>query len=187
MTSSLTDAMSKVVNVLTPFTSEERLRIVSASLMLLGEQGLPIGRSTAASTAGPADNASNPPSQMVGISPQASIWLGKNNLTRDALEQWFHFEQDKVTPLALPGNASARIQQAANTYLVQGLAAFLATGEASFADKEARALCTQFGCYDDNNHSKVLATFGNRITGSKTTGWKLTNPGLAAAAALVRG
>jgi hypothetical protein len=73
-----------------------------------------------------------------------------------------------------------------HTYLMQGFAAFLATGEASFSDKDARDLCEHFGCYDATNHAKYIKEFGNRITGSKNAGWKLTAPGLTAVAELLK-
>ncbi|GGK17241.1 hypothetical protein GCM10011394_28060 [Luteimonas terricola] len=73
-----------------------------------------------------------------------------------------------------------------NTYLMLGIAAFLSTGEASFTDKDARELCEHFGCYDATNHAKYIKEFGNKITGSKSSGWKLTAPGLNAAAELVK-
>lgn len=68
----------------------------------------------------------------------------------------------------------------------QALASRLLGLDPTFSDGEARELCTQFGCYDQGNHSKIYKDFGNRATGSKNAGWKLTNPGLVAAAGLLK-
>lgn len=63
----------------------------------------------------------------------------------------------------------------------------LASGEAKFTDKEARALCTSAGCYDGPNHASTLKARGNWFTGSKEKGWVLTAPGLKHGAALIKG
>ncbi len=185
MASDLTEAMTKLVGVLSPLSQEERIRVVNASLTLLGE-GASAAAKPGATQAGNLAGGANLVS-ISGLSPQAGAWLSKHSVKQEDLEEWFYFDQDKVTPLALPGDATQRSQQVVNAYLVKGLAAFLATGDASFDDQDARDLCTHFGCYDKTNHSKVFKTFGNKFTGSKSSGWKLTAPGLNAAAALIKG
>jgi len=185
MASELTDAVTKVVEVLSPLGSEERVRVVNASLTLLGEgeSSSVISRSNDAGSVSGREGVSDQP----GISAQAAAWLQKNNMSREDLEHWYHFEQDTVTLLTIPEGVSKRSQQAINTYLLLGFAAFLRSGEASFSDKEARDMCRHFGCYDHTNHSKIYKAFGNKITGSKSVGWKLTAPGINAAGSLLRG
>ena len=73
-----------------------------------------------------------------------------------------------------------------NTYLLTGIAALLESGTANFQDETARKNCESLGCYDQNNHSKYMKEFGNKITGSKKTGWKLTGPGLVAGAEILK-
>lgn len=178
MASALTDAMTKVVEVIAPLTSEERVRVIQAAMALLGEQAAPLSKGTKV--------AAPPAGDWSDVAPAAVTWLSKNGLTRQEIEQWFHLEADKTTALALAGNATNRSEQAINTYLMLGFAAFLARGDSSFTDRDARDLCEHFGCYDESNHAKIFREFGNRVTGSKTAGWKLTAPGLAAVATLLR-
>jgi hypothetical protein len=184
MSSNLAGVMAKVVEVLSPLTSEERVRVVNAALTLLGE-GEKSTPAAGAPTTASGSSAANLGDQS-DISPQARAWLTRNSLTKHELENWFHFDQGRVTPIAIPANASTRTEQAINTYLLQGFAAFLASGDAAFGDQEARDLCEHFGCYDKTNHSKVFKSFGNKITGSKSTGWKLTAPGINAAGGLIK-
>lgn len=184
MSSNLAGAMAKVVEVLTPLTSEERVRVVNAALTLLGEGERPPFAAGALMMAS-APSAANLGNQL-DISSQARAWLARNNITKNELENWFHFDQGRVTPIALPANASTRTEQAINTYLLQGFAAFLASGDTAFVDQEARDLCEHFGCYDKTNHAKVFKSFGNKITGSKSAGWKLTSPGINAAGVLIK-
>ena len=184
MSSNLAGAMAKVVEVLSPFTSEERVRVVNAALTLLGEGEKSIPAASvplAASGSGTANLG-----DQSDISHQARMWLARNNITKDELENWFHFDQGRVTLIAIPTDASKRTQQTINTYLLQGLAAYLSTGDAAFEDQEARERCEHFGCYDKTNHAKVFKSFGNKITGSKNGGWKLTAPGINAAGALIK-
>lgn len=182
MSGSLTMAMSKVVELLSPLSSEERKRVVQAAFALLGEGAAPNSSSQASD-----DHAEEVSSGTLPKMPAtASSWLKRTGLTQDQLEQHLYFEGGTAKVISLPGGTSKRIRQVMNTYLMQGLAAFLSTGEPSFTDKEARELCEHFGCYDATNHAKYVKDFGNKITGSKTSGWKLTAPGLTAAAELVK-
>lgn len=182
MSNNLAIAMAKVVEVLSSLAAEERVRVVNAALTLLGD-----GDNSSASSIPMAASSSGAISSndQLGISPQARAWLARNNFPQDQLENWFHFDQGSVIPIHNP-DAPTRSQQAFNTYLLEGFAAFLATGDAAFKDQEARERCEHFGCYDKTNHSKVFKSFGNKITGSKNGGWKLTAPGISAASALIR-
>lgn len=182
MSSALAAAMAKVVEILLPLESDERKRVVQAAFALLGENaslGSPAaGALPAGVDAGGAD--------LQGISPVASAWLTKNKIGREDLEHYLHFDSGKVKVIALPGASSKRIDQVISAYLISGVAALLETGDASFTDQVARSLCEDQGCYDQTNHAKYLKEFGNRITGSKGSGWKLTAPGLTAAAGLIK-
>jgi hypothetical protein len=150
---------------------------MQAAFALLGEEAAPQLGDTADSQGG---------GPVQGVSSAAVPWLKKVQINQDQLEEHLHLDGGTVKVISLPGDAAKRIDQVIHTYLMQGLAAFLATGEASFSDKEARELCEHFGCYDHTNHAKYVKEFGNRITGSKKSGWKLTAPGLSAAAELVK-
>lgn len=182
MSDSLAPAMIKVVDVLSPLDSEQRKRVIQAALALLGEDSIVKGASKHGAKMAEDTAEEAPP----GVAAGAAPWLTKSKLTMDQLQQHLHFEGDAVRVISLPGNAAKKIDQVIHTYLMQGLAAFLSTGGASFTDQEARDLCEHFGCYDTTNHSKYLKEFGNKITGNKTTGWKLTVPGLTAAAELLK-
>ncbi len=182
MSDALASAMTKVIEILTPLDSDQRRRVMQAAFALLGEE--PVLKAPGKQSAKPDDGAAG--EVIEGISAAAAPWLAKAKITQEQLEQHLHFDGGAVTVISLPGNATKRIDQVMHTYLMQGLAAFLATGEASFSDKDARDLCEHFGCYDATNHAKYIKEFGNRITGSKNAGWKLTAPGLTAAAELLK-
>lgn len=183
--STLADATAKVVDVLTAFNTEERLRIVRASLTLLGDEFNP--PSTSARGPKGAEQSSNDQDfEASEVHSLAQQWMRKNGITLEQLEHSFHFDQGQVVPIALPGNATSKREQTANAYLTVGLAHYLASGDASFSDADARKFCEQSGCYDNANHTKSIKALKNRVTGSKSTGWKLTAPGLSAAADLVK-
>jgi hypothetical protein len=174
--------MTKVIEILTPLDSDQRRRVMQAAFALLGEE--PVLKAHGKHPAKPDDGAAG--EAIEGISQAVAPWLAKAKITQEQLEQHLHFDGGVVKVISLPGNATKRIDQVMHTYLMQGFAAFLATGEASFSDKDARDLCEHFGCYDATNHAKYIKEFGNRITGSKNAGWKLTAPGLTAAAELLK-
>lgn len=182
MSDLLATAMSKVIEVLTPLESDQRKRVIQAAFALLGEESTPkaFGSESSKKTASADEDA------IEGVPQAASVWLAKAKITKDQLEQHLHFDGGQVKVISLPGNATKRIDQVLHTYLMQGLASFLATGDPSFSDKDARELCEHFGCYDHTNHAKYVKEFGNKVTGSKSAGWKLTAPGLMAAADLIK-
>lgn len=183
--SSLAEAAAKVVEVLNSFSSEERLRIVKASLTLLGDEiNTPSAQSRGSHGSEQTEDESD--SEISKIHKQAQQWMRRNTITAEQLEHCFHFDNGQVIPIALPGNATTKREQTVNAYIAVGLASYLANGDASFSDATARKFCEQSGCYDLANHITAVKALKNRVTGSKTTGWKLTAPGLTAAAELVK-
>lgn len=183
MANPLADATSKLLDVLTPLVSEERHRVVRAALMLLGDDAGPVR----SAPIGAGNEQSLDKGDEADFLPMgAKVWIKKTGITLSQLEHYFHFDQGKVLPIALPGHATAKSEQTIHTYLVQGIASLLENGEAAFTDEQARRRCEHFGCYDSGNHTRYLKALGNKATGSKSSGWKLTTPGMSSAAELIK-
>ena len=172
----IAEAATKIVEVLTPFESEERRRAVHAALTLLGEGHVPI---TSGDSGGSND-------VIAGLPKRTSAWLHQHGLTGNDLDQVFHRDGDRVEVIAaaIPGTSAK--ERTLNAYLLAGTSRLVATGEPSFDDRSARQICKNLGCYDHTNHATYLKDKGNRFSGSKDQGWTLTAPGLAQAAALIR-
>lgn len=183
MAKSITDATVKIHAILEPLESDERQRVMNAALILLGDQ--PTGAHTTASNGGVSQGEDETP-QTGDLPLAAARWVKKHGLTIDTLENHFHFDDGAVAPIELPGDGKAKREKTINTYLMQGVASLLQSGSAAFEDAVARERCNEFGCYDAPNHGRYLKQFGNLITGSKSNGWKLTAPGLSAAASLLK-
>lgn len=174
------EIMVKVVELLTPLASDDRKRVVSAALTLLGETPItPENSKIKASTEnefiydGPE------------LLPKAKSWLKQNGLTPSDLEQVFHFGTEGVEFIAsdIPGNNSK--EKTYNAYLLIGVSKLLQTGEPNFDDKSARDLCRTLGCFNEGNHASYLKDKGNGLTGSKEKGWTVTAPGLKQGAGLI--
>lgn len=176
-----TEAMSQIVEVLTPFEAAERGRIIAAARTLLGDGQAGSGTDalTIASTPDELDSSS-------GISSKAHAWATKNAITTDELEQVFQIENGTVDVIAAEIPGKSKKDKALNSYVLLGLARFLASGDPSFTDEDARQLCETHACYDSGNHTAYLSKRGNLFNGGKTQGWKLTAPGLTTAAQLVK-
>jgi hypothetical protein len=185
-TSAIPAATTQLFEILEPLSSEDRQRVVSAVLTLLGEQApgnLSNGKTT------PHAHASTPgvaTAEIPGYSTHAQRWIQKNGIEVETLEHFFHIEGAEGQVIELPASGKSARERTVATFLLQGIAALLATGEPTFQDEIARKRCEHFGCYDGPNHAKYVKRFGNMITGSKASGWRLTSPGLAAAAALLK-
>lgn len=121
----------------------------------------------------------------LSVGTRARRWIAQHKLSVEQLEAVMHFDGDTVEVIDGPSAGSIK-DRALAAYALQGAAAFLATDEPLFSDQLARDLCDRLGCYDSTNHAKTLAAFGNRLTGSKSAGWKLTAPGLSFAAECIR-
>ena len=178
-----TEIVSEIVELLLPIDPAERVRVIQASLTLLGD-ALPLSQSRATT------NASNSAEDDVGrtstLPPRARSWMTQNGLSVDDLQQVFHLENGRAEVIAgdIPGKNKK--EKTYNAYILTGLSKLLSTGSPSFDDKAARALCESSGCYDQANHSVHIKERGNEFTGTKEKGWSLTAPGLKRGAALVK-
>jgi len=174
----LAEAATRVARELEPLEVNQRQRVIRTALMLLGDAHFAdVPQPGPIQTQQPSSNSMGAPSDLL---------LRRLGLTSDQVEQFLHFEGENAIPIGLPGGAQSKREQTMNTYLLAVLAAALSSTEARFSDIEARNLCVQFGCFDAPNHVRIVKALGNKITGSKDSGWKLTSPGLAAAASLIK-
>ena len=172
------DVMTKVVEVLSPLSSEDRARVIGAALALLGDVQSKIAAPKFAEPK--LDDA-----EFGTLSPRARSWMGQYGVSAGELQQIFHLADGEVEVIAtVPGRNKK--DQTFNAYILTGLGQLLATGTAAFTDKAARALCEVSGCYDSANHATHMKDKGNEFTGSKEKGWTLTAPGLKRAADFVK-
>jgi hypothetical protein len=167
------DAAGKLVGILTDLDSEQRQRAVSAALVLLGESAQkPREERQLAS--------------LNGWSPKVLAWAKKNAVTTDQLEHVFANDSVGVEVIAARAPGKSKRLQTIESYVLCGLRSFLASGELSFTDDDAREICKKLGAFDSPNHFNYVKGLGNLIAGSKEGGWKLTNPGLFRAAEIVK-
>lgn len=172
-------AVLKLVQLLAPLSPPDRQRAISAAMILLDEP--------APSQFGAHKGAhvhELPPSD--GIHTKAAQWMSKYSVARTQLDHVFSIEANLVDVIAAKLPGKSKRQQTVNAYLLCGLKSYLSTGDAAFVDKDAREICSRVGCYDSANHSNYMKAFGNLITGTKESGWKLTNPGIAQVAKVVK-
>ena len=175
----ITETTIKIVELLEPFESQERQRIVQASLTLLGD-------SFVASNSGGQTTADGSPED-INLSNQAKIWMKQNHISEDELQLVFHVAEGKADVIVseIPGKDGKA--KTINAYILQGVANFLTSGIPKFDDKSARGLCIKSGCYSAANHAVYIKAVGNKLTGSKDSGWTLTSPGLKFGGELVKG
>jgi hypothetical protein len=174
------DAMTKLVEVLQPLPSEDRVRAIRAAMILLGESqsGVPLAAETE-------EDAKQQGDELGTLPPRARSWMKQNDISAAQLQHVFHIGDGGVEVIAgVPGKSKK--EQTYNAYVLAGLGQLLLTGNTTFQDKQARALCESSGCYDSANHAVHLRKRGNEFAGAKDKGWTLTAPGLHRAAEIVR-
>jgi hypothetical protein len=175
------EIVGKIVDLLSPFKSEERGRVISAVLTLLGEVGSKHNRDKNGSFDD--DDHHDTP---INSSGKVKSWQKQNGVTGGQLAQMFHITDGKAEVIAGEMPGKNKKEQTLNAYVLAGVAQFISTGEPKFTDKDARSLCVAAGCYDSANHAVTLKAKGNWFTGSKDKGWVLTAPGLKHAATLLK-
>lgn len=177
------EAVGQLVALLQSLNSEERRKAISAALILLGDQlsAVPVG------TRSGGGQGYQPNGESVeGLSPKASTWATKNGITNEQLDHIFAIDGKVIEVIAAKLPGKSKRQQTVEAYILGGLQSFLKAGEPTFTDKEARDICVKVGCYDQGNHFNYVKALKNLVSGSKETGWKLSNPGLVEAAKLVK-
>lgn len=174
-TSNIIDVTTKVTNLLTPLNPGDRQRVMKASLTLLGEDASALQPPGTTTTTAPAGGGKH-------VNPKVTNWMRANALTETQLDQIF--DGGEVIDLNVPGRFAK--EKTINTYVIEGIASLLATGEPTVDDKKARELCSKVGCFNSANHSVYMGQKGNVLSGSKASGWRLTGPGLTKGAQLVK-
>jgi hypothetical protein len=177
----LTEALTTIVEALTPLESEERYRTVNAAMTLLGE----VTKAASGGLKGvPSDAANNAGD---GDYPLAvTAWMEKHGVSAEQLDQVYHFGGNGAFVVQhAPGNTKK--EQTLNTYTFTGLGRFLVANERTFDDVMARGFCATIGCLDASNHATILKEKHPEFTGDKSKGYSLTNVGLATGTALVKG
>jgi len=184
----IAEIAGKIVTLLEPLRPEDRQKAIRAALIVLGESLMP-----GASASGPlgaggrtAGEGGKQDEGPEGLSPKAKNWLKQYGLSMAQVEQVFSISSEAVSVIASQASGTNSKAQTHNAYVLQGVSRFLATGDTSFDDKDARKVCEDLGCFNKGNHSAYMTAKGNILTGSKKTGWKLTAPGLKHGADLVK-
>ena len=171
-------AIGQVVKVLGPLESEDRHRVIQASLVVLKEKATDVAPELTGDAVGLA--------QVGELPMRARLWAKQNALTSGQLQQVFDFSDGAAIIIAPEIGGKTNSEKTIKAYVLAGVAGLLSSGDPNFDDKAARALCETFGCYDRTNHSKYMKDKGNNFTGTKDGGWKLTAPGLKYGALLVK-
>jgi hypothetical protein len=133
-----------------------------------------------------AQAAENDTSSGSGAADRGKRWMQHHQVTQEQLDHVFHLNGSEIHLIApaLPGGSNK--DKCINAYILAGLRSVLMGEEGRFTDDEARDVCTHYGAYDQNNHSRVLNSLKPAVAGGKTEGWRLTAPGMAKAAGLVK-
>jgi hypothetical protein len=179
---SLPEIVNEIYALLEPIGSDERQRVVSSVMTLLGEVATPKGKGESHDAGD--DDADG--SGGVPLGKRAKRWFNQSELTAEMLEPIFHHEDGKVQIIAseVPGKGKKR--QTKNCYLLEGARCLLEKDEAKFAEADVVALCKDLGCHDSANHAANRKSLGNIVTGTKDSGFTLPAPGLKEAAALIK-
>jgi hypothetical protein len=178
---SLPGITSSLYELLQPLEAADRQRAINAALTLLGDSKIPVDAGRQDNEGG--DDASG---RSGHVHVKARSWLRKYGVTEDQIEQVFQLDGETAEVIADDVPAKTFKEKTIQAYLLTGIGNFLKTGEVTFDDGAARAVCKHIGCLNEANHARYLDAKGNLFAGTKKSGWKLTAPGLRKGAELVQ-
>jgi hypothetical protein len=102
-----------IVDLLEPFTSEERHRAINAALTLLGEAGRRQQDKTTQ------DRHVDDKDSAIDLRPKAKTWIKQNQITDAQLEQMFHISGNDVDFIGtVPGKSD--VVKTTNAYVLAG-------------------------------------------------------------------
>jgi hypothetical protein len=165
-----TGAFLALVSALRPLPESARTRVINAVLAFIGASPMPMIHNA---VIGYAD--SQAPSlshDEAGELPRrASVWISQTNLSLSDVDSVFHRTSGGVDLIAhsVPGKSNK--ERVRSCYLLSGVQGLLKSGEARFADEDARQICRELGCYDKANHATYVKALGNLVTGTKSTSY----------------
>jgi hypothetical protein len=172
-----TQALTQLIKILQPLTSDERHRNIDAALTFLGEKPFTAAVKQPDAQNQDAVDGHQPP----GIAAR----MKQYGITHEQVERVFDFRADGTFAVVdVPGKGKR--EQTLNMYILTGLGTFLATGERQFSDSLARSNCDTHSCLDAPNHAKYLGSRHPEFNGDKASGWSITVPGIRRGAALLK-
>jgi hypothetical protein len=175
-------AASQLYPILASLTPEDRLKATRAVLAMFGET---LVVDAPSDTVAHSETFAGTEGEPV-LGSAARRWIQQQGLTMDALAEVFDFSDGNVVLLAADLPGSSKKDLTVNSYLLAGIAALLRKDEPTFGDDEAVTYCKIVGGYDQNNHTSNRRSIGNRITGDRRHGFRLTAPGLRDAAMIIK-
>ncbi|HEX4049311.1 MAG TPA: hypothetical protein VHY19_00335 [Steroidobacteraceae bacterium] len=168
----------EIYNILLPYESDVRKRVVQSALTLLGE-----------SNAGAMGQSGLPVAGIgfddVKLGPKAIRWLQKHAVSREMLDEIYHLSDGAADIIANSVPGASKREMTVNCYLLSGIRGLLKDDAPLLDETEAIAVCKRLTAYDKNNHTSHRQAVGNRMTGNKPR-FTLTGPGESAAAELIR-
>lgn len=176
----LPEIATELFHLLEPLSKGDRGKVVRSAMALLDDTSDSVVRDL------PDDHVDRRVPLGEEFGRNANRWMQQNNLTREMLDEAFHYDNGSVDVIAATIPGKGKKGQSKNCYLLCGIAALLSNDDPRFVDDDAVELCKRMGCHDAKNHATTRKELGNTVSGTKASGFTLPAPGLRAAAQLVK-
>jgi hypothetical protein len=126
------------------------------------------------------------PSELDGISPVARKWMLRNSLSAEKLSVVFSLGADEIDLIAksVPGENTK--EKMRSIFLLEGIAAYLATGASRFTHEKVREACLHYKAFDTKNFAAYFKSLNSEISGSSKAGYALTTRGMSNATELLK-
>jgi hypothetical protein len=122
-----------------------------------------------------------------GISPVASKWMIRNDLTAASLSSLYSLGLDEIDLVAKTVPGKSKKERTRSVLLLQGIASYLSNGVPRVSHEKVKEACLHYdGETDSSNFRKYMNDFAREVGGSHDTGYQLTASGLTNATDLIK-
>lgn len=192
-------AITVVYGALKPLESEAQIRVIEYVAGKLGIRGGLVGmgseRTEGVHSADAPASLSIPAPRNAdeelcglpdGINAIAQKWMKRNNLSVAQLSTMYSLGGDEIDLIARAIPGESKRQRMHNVLLLKCVAAYLGGGAARVSHEQLKETCLHYDAFDSPNFAKHLKDFASEVSGTKQSGYTLTQRGLAAATELIK-
>ena len=121
-----------------------------------------------------------------GINAIAQKWMKRNSLGVAQLSTIYSLGGDEIDLIAQSIPGKSKRQRMRNVLLLKAIAAYLGGGAARIAHEQLKETCLHYDALDSANFATHLKSFASDVSGTKHSGYTLTQRGVAAATDLIK-
>jgi hypothetical protein len=124
--------------------------------------------------------------ELEGVNSVAIKWITRSGFDPKSLETIFSLGGDEIDLIAEEVPGEKKKERMRNVLLLLGVANYLSSGAPRITDDRLRETSQHYDAMDPSNFATNMKSFSAEVSGSKETGYTLSQRGLTAAKDLIK-